>query len=137
MANHRSPRWTSVLTSVAFCMVALDALVVITALPAIHRARGAGLSTPAWTLNAYTLTGAAGITTAAARGDHSGRRRLFSRGLLLFSVASAAGALAPSAELLIAARVIQGLGAAIVMPLRLTILTAAFPPERCDSWRLC
>jgi MFS family permease len=58
-------------------------------------------------------------------------------GLLLFSVASAAGTLAPSAELLIVARVIQGLGAAVVMPLSLTILTAAFPPERWDSRQLC
>jgi len=132
MAVHRfgSPRWTLALTSVAFFMVALDALVVITALPAIHRDLGASLSTLEWTINAYSLAFAAGIITAAALGAQFGRRRVFALGLVLFSAASAACALAPTVELLIAARVIQGLGAAIVMPLSLTILTAAFPPER-------
>jgi EmrB/QacA subfamily drug resistance transporter len=111
-------------------MVALDALVVITALPAIHRDLGASLSTLEWTVNAYTLAYAAGIITAAAVGDRFGRRRIFCIGLALFSLASAACALAPSVGLLIAARVIQGIGAAIIMPLSLTILTTAFPPER-------
>jgi EmrB/QacA subfamily drug resistance transporter len=129
-APQRSPRWAVALTSIAFFMVALDALVVITALPAIHRDLGASLSTLEWTVNAYTLAYAAGIITAAALGDRFGRRRVFAAGLALFSTASAACALAPSAEMLIAFRVIQGIGAAIVMPLSLTILTAAFPPER-------
>jgi EmrB/QacA subfamily drug resistance transporter len=111
-------------------MVALDALVVITALPAIHRDLGASLSTLEWTVNAYTLAYAAGIITAAAVGDRFGRRRTFCIGLALFSLASAACALAPSVGLLIAARVIQGIGAAIIMPLSLTILTTAFPRER-------
>lgn len=126
----RSPRWALVLTSVAFFMVALDALVVITALPAIQRDLSASLPTLEWTVNAYTLAYAAGIITAAALGDRLGRRRVFATGLALFSLASAACALAPTVELLIAFRVIQGIGAAIVMPLSLTILTAAFPPER-------
>lgn len=130
MAVHRSSLWTLALTSVAFFMVALDALVVITALPAIHRDLGASLSTLEWTVNAYSLAFAAGIITAAALGDQFGRRRVFALGLVLFSAASAACAVAPTVEILIAARVIQGLGAAIVMPLSLTILTAAFPPER-------
>jgi EmrB/QacA subfamily drug resistance transporter len=129
-AAHPSPRWTVILTSIAFFMVALDALVVITALPAIHRDLGASLSTLEWTVNAYTLAYAAGIITAAALGDRFGRRRVFTSGLILFSLASAACALAPTVSLLVAARVIQGLGAAIVMPLSLTILTAAFPAER-------
>jgi EmrB/QacA subfamily drug resistance transporter len=130
MEAPRSPRWTLALTSLAFFMVALDALVVITALPAMQRDLGAGLSTLEWTVNAYTLAFAAGIITAAALGDQLGRRRVFVLGLVLFSAASAACALAPTAEILIAARVVQGLGAAAVMPLSLTILTAAFPPER-------
>ncbi len=131
MAVQRSARgWALALTSVAFFMVSLDALVVMTALPVIHRDLGASLSTLEWTVNAYTLAYAAGIITAAALGDRFGRRRLFATGLALFSVASAACALAPTAELLIACRVIQGMGAAIVMPLSLTILTTAFPPER-------
>lgn len=129
-ARRSTPRWTVALTSVAFFMVALDSLVVITALPAIHRELGANLATLEWTVNAYTLAYAAGIITAAALGDRFGRQRLFAIGLALFSTASAACALAPSVELLIAFRIIQGLGAAIVMPLSLTILTAAFPIER-------
>src|SRR5258706_5897126 len=128
---HRSSRgWALALTPVAFFMVTLDALVVITALPSIHRDLGASLSSLEWTVNAYTLAYAAGIITAAALGDRFGRRRLFTIGLVLFSAASAGCALAPTAALLIAARVIQGVGAAIIMPLSLTILTAAFPPER-------
>jgi EmrB/QacA subfamily drug resistance transporter len=125
-----SRSWAVALTSIAFFMVALDALVVITALPAIHHDLGASLSTLEWTVNAYTLAYAAGIITAAAVGDRFGRRRIFCIGLALFSLASAACALAPSVGLLIGARVIQGIGAAIIMPLSLTILTTAFPPER-------
>jgi EmrB/QacA subfamily drug resistance transporter len=122
--------WALALTPVAFMMVTLDALVVITALPALHRDLGASFSTLEWTVNAYTLAYAAGIITAAALGDRFGRRRLFTTGLVLFSAASAACALAPTAELLIAFRTVQGLGAAVIMPLSLTILTSAFPPER-------
>ncbi|MGH2485340.1 MAG: MFS transporter, partial [Ktedonobacterales bacterium] len=127
---HLRRGWTLALTSIAFFMVALDSLVVITALPSIHHDLGASLSTLEWTVNAYTLAYAAGIITAAALGDRYGRRRLFTLGLALFSVASAACALAPNVTLLIAFRVIQGVGAAIIMPLSLTILTGAFPRER-------
>jgi len=111
-------------------MVALDLLVVITALPAIGHDFHAGLSTLEWTVNSYSLAFAAGIMTAAALGDRLGRRRVFATGLGLFTLASAACALAPTAGVLIAARTIQGLGGAMVMPLSLTILAAAFPPER-------
>ncbi len=131
LAVSRSSRgWTLALTSVAFFMVALDTLVVMTALPSIHRDLGASLTSLSWTVNAYVLTAAAGIITAAALGDRFGRRRVFAFGLGLFAAASAACALAPSVDLLIAARAVQGIGAAIVMPLSLTILTAAFPAER-------
>ena len=123
-------RWTLGLTSLAFFMVALDALVVTTALPAIGHDLHVGVSTLEWTVNAYGLTYAAGIVTAAGLGDHLGRRRVFAFGLALFTVASAACALAPTAGLLLAARAVQGIGAAAVMPLSLTILTATFPPER-------
>jgi EmrB/QacA subfamily drug resistance transporter len=132
--EHDTPRSsraaTVALTSVASFMVALDLLVVITALPSMQRDLGASLATLEWTVNAYTLPYAAGIITAAALGDRLGRRRVFVTGLLLFTAASAGCALAPSGELLIVARVIQGVGAALIMPLSLTILTAAFPPER-------
>jgi len=125
--------WALVLTSAAFFMVALDALVVITALPSIHHDLGGSVSTLEWTVNAYTLSFAAGIITAAAVGDRLGRRRVYVAGLLLFSAASAACALAPTAGTLIAARAVQGAGAAIVTPLSLTILTAAWPAERRGS----
>jgi EmrB/QacA subfamily drug resistance transporter len=111
-------------------MVALDALVVITALPKIRAGLGGSLATMEWTVNAYTLTFAAGIIAAAAIGDRLGRRRTYVAGLLIFTVASAACALAPSAGALIAARAVQGVGAAIVTPLSLTILTGSFPAHR-------
>ena len=125
-----SAAWALALTSVAFFMTALDALVVITALPAIHASLGGSVGTLEWTVNSYTLTLAAGIITAAALGDRLGRRRLYITGLIVFTVASAACALAPSAGSLIAARAVQGAGAALITPLSLTILASAFPPER-------
>ena len=123
-------RWVVALTSVSFFMVALDALVVITALPAIRAGLHASIATLDWAVNAYNLTFAAGIVGAAALGDRLGRRRVYVGGLLLFTAASAACALAPDAGSLIAARAVQGLGAAMVTPLSLTLLTAAFPPAR-------
>ena len=124
------PIWTLALTSVASFMVVLDSLVVVTALPAIHRDLGASLSTLEWTVNGFTLAFAAGVITAAALGDRLGRRRVFVLGISLFTLASAACAMAPTAAALVAARAAQGLGAAMVLPLSLTILAAAFPPER-------
>lgn len=122
--------WTLTLTSVAFFMVGLDSLVVVTALPAIHREIGGSISALEWTLNAFTLTYAAGIITAAALGDRLGRRLMFILGLAVFTASSVACAVAPSADLLIAARAVQGIGAAMLMPVSLTILTTAFPAER-------
>ena len=125
-----APGWTLALTSVAFFMVALDSLVVTTALPALHLDLGGSLSTLEWVINAYLLAFAAGIITAAALGDRLGRRRMYVVGLLLFTAASAGCAMAPGAGILVAARALQGVGAALVAPLSLTILTNAFPPER-------
>jgi EmrB/QacA subfamily drug resistance transporter len=124
------PRWTLVLTGAAFFMVTLDSLVVMTALPVMGRDLRAGLSTLEWTVNAYALTCAAGIVTFAALGDRYGRRRVFLGGLALFTVASAACAVAPTAGALIAARAVQGVGAAVIIPLSLTILSGAFPAAR-------
>jgi MFS family permease len=121
---------TILLTGVAFFMVALDALVVVTALPSIHRSLGGNVATLQWTVNAYNMAFGAGIITAAALGDRLGRRRVYLIGLALFTAASAACALAPDPSMLISARTVQGLGAAIVTPLSLTILTSAFPPDR-------
>ncbi|HTP20143.1 MAG TPA: DHA2 family efflux MFS transporter permease subunit [Solirubrobacteraceae bacterium] len=118
------------LTSAAYFMVVLDSVVVITALPRMQRDLHVSLSSLQWTLNAYGIAFAAGIITAAALGDRFGRRRVFTIGLALFTVASVACALAPNLSELILARTVQGLGGAIVLPLSLTILTAAFPVER-------
>jgi len=122
--------WILGLTSTAFFMVVLDSVVVITALPRMQRDLHVGLASLQWTLTAYNIAFAAGIITAAAVGDRFGRRRVFNIGLALFTVASAACALAASAPDLIAARIVQGLGAAIILPLSLTILTTAFPAQR-------
>jgi EmrB/QacA subfamily drug resistance transporter len=122
--------WTLAITSIALFMVVLDNLVVSTALPVIRVDLGASIEELEWTVNAYTLTFAVFLLVGAALGDRFGRRRMFATGLGVFTLASAAAALAPSMEALIAARAVQGLGGALVMPLTLTILSAAFPAER-------
>ena len=130
MSQRAATLWTFAITSVALFMTTLDNLVVTTALPVIRTDLHASLSGLEWTVNAYTLTFAVLLVTGAALGDRFGRRRLFVLGLAIFTLGSAAAALAPSIELLIAARAVQGLGGAIVTPLTLTILSAAVPPER-------
>jgi EmrB/QacA subfamily drug resistance transporter len=111
-------------------MVTLDNLVVTTALPVLREDLGASLADLEWTVNAYTLSFAVFLLTGAALGDRFGRRRILATGIAIFTAASAGAALAPSVELLIAARGIQGFGAAMVAPLTLTILSHAFPAER-------
>lgn len=122
--------WILVLSSLAAFMVGLDALVVTTALTTIHRDLGAPIEALEWTVNAYTLSFAVLLIPAAALGDRFGRRRILVVGLLLFVLASAACALAPSIGWLIAARAVQGSGAALVLPLALTQVSVAFPPEQ-------
>ena len=129
-ATSRGLRWVVGLTSAAYFMVVLDALVVVTALPRMQRDLHVGVSSLQWTVTAYGIAFAAGIITAAALGDRFGRRLVFSSGLALFTLASAACALAPNMSELIIARTVQGLGAAAVLQLSLTILTTAFPPEK-------
>jgi EmrB/QacA subfamily drug resistance transporter len=111
-------------------MTALDTLVVTTALPVIRVSLHSSLSDLEWTVNAYNLAFACSLLTGAALGDRFGRRRMFCIGLGVFTVASAGAALAPTVGALIAARVVQGAGAAMVMPLTLTLISAAFPPEK-------
>jgi EmrB/QacA subfamily drug resistance transporter len=122
--------WTFAITSTALFMVTLDNLVVTTALPVIRVDLHSGLSGLEWTVNAYTLTFAVLLLTGAALGDRFGRRLMFTIGLSIFTLASAAAALAPSIGALDAARAVQGLGGAIVLPLTLTILSSAVPKER-------
>jgi len=124
------PGWTFAIVSIALFMVVLDNLVVTNALPSIRAELGATIESLEWTVNAYTLSYAVLLLTGAALGDRFGRRRMFLIGLSLFTVASAAAALAPSTEALIAARALQGTGAAIVTPLTLTLLAGAFPAEK-------
>jgi EmrB/QacA subfamily drug resistance transporter len=119
-----------IVASVASLMVALDALVVTTALPTIRLHLGASIEELEWTVNSYTLSFAVLLLTGAALGDRFGRRRMFTAGLAIFSGASAACALAPNVSFLIAARAVQGAGAALVMPLGMTLLSAAYAPER-------
>jgi EmrB/QacA subfamily drug resistance transporter len=122
--------WTFIITSVALFMVTLDNLVVTTALPVIRTDLHASLSQLEWTVNAYTLTFAVLLLTGAALGDRFGRRLMFSIGIGIFTLASAAAALAPNPTVLDLARAVQGLGGAFVTPLTLTLLSAAVPPAK-------
>ncbi|MFF8934973.1 MFS transporter [Streptomyces paradoxus] len=126
-ARRGGAAWALVITSVAGFMAALDNLVVTTALPSIREDLGGGLHDLEWTVSAYTLTFAVLLMFGAALGDRFGRRRLFIAGLAVFTGASAAAAMAPGIDSLIVARAVQGAGAAVMMPLTLTLLTAAVP----------
>src|SRR5947209_1475370 len=122
--------WTLVLVSVGLFMVVLDNLVVNVALPSIHREFGSSIQALEWTVSAYVLAYAVFLLTGAALGDRFGRRRMFLIAITLFTAASAGAALAPTSGALIAARALQGLGAAFATPLTLTLLADAFPPEQ-------
>jgi len=111
-------------------MVSLDSQVVATALPVIRQNLHASLAALEWTVNAYTLSFAVLLLTGAALGERLGRRRMLAAGLSLFTVASAACALAPNVGALVAARAVQGAGSALVLPLAVALLSAGFPPER-------
>src|SRR5688500_5680271 len=123
-------RWVVVLTAIGSLMAALDTLVVSTALSTIRLDFDASVEQLEWTVNSYNLTFAVLLITAAALGDRYGRRNLYAAGLALFTVSSAACALAPDIGWLIAARAVQGAGAALVITLGLALLSAAFPAEK-------
>ncbi len=122
--------WAVVITGMALFMASLDNLVVSTALPVIRQHLHAGLSGLEWTVNAYTLTFAVLLLSAAALGERFGRRKVFVLGIAVFTGASAVAALAPNIGVLVMARAVQGAGGAMIMPLSLTLLSAAVPPER-------
>src|SRR5260370_38352679 len=122
--------WVLGLTSVASFMVSLDTQVVATALPVIRLHLHASLAALEWTVNAYTLSFAVLLLTGAALGERLGRRRMLAAGGGLFTAASAACALAPDAGALVAARALQGAGAALMLPLAPALLSAPFPPPR-------
>jgi len=122
--------WAVIVTGLALFMASLDNLVVSTALPVIRVHLHAGLSGLEWTVNAYTLTFAVLLLPAATLGERFGRRRIFVTGIALFTASSAVAALAPTIGVLVAARALQGAGGAMIMPLSLTLLSAAVRPER-------
>jgi EmrB/QacA subfamily drug resistance transporter len=129
MSKRAATGWVLALTGVGSLMAALDTLVVSTALSTIRLDLGASIEQLEWTVNAYNLSFAVLLMTGAALGDRFGRRNLFAAGLTVFALASAACALAPDVGWLIAARAVQGAGAALLMPLGLALLSAAFPAE--------
>src|SRR5215470_6060726 len=126
----RRPRVTLIVASLAGFMIGLDATVVATALPTIHATLHASASALGWTVSAYSLGYAALILTGTTLGDLFGRRRVFLAGFAVFTLASAACALAPSVAALIAARAVQGAGGGIATPLSLVLITEAFPIQR-------
>jgi len=128
-ARSGNKTWALILTSAASFMMILDAIVVVTALGAIRTDLGASVEALEWVLNAYNLSFAVLLLTGAALGDRLGRRRMFVAGLVMFVAASIACALAPNSAWLIGARAVQGAGAALVMPLAMALLSAAFPPQ--------
>jgi EmrB/QacA subfamily drug resistance transporter len=135
MGTSRNQRWVLGLTSMAALMVSLDIQVVTTALPVIRIHLHASLGALEWTVNAYTLSFAVLLLTGAALGERLGRRRMLIAGVVLFTLASVACALSPDAGALIAARAVQGAGSALILPLAMALLSAAFPPQR-RAWAL-
>jgi EmrB/QacA subfamily drug resistance transporter len=122
--------WTLGIAGAALFMTALDQLVVGVALHSIRIDLGGSIEGLEWTINAYTLAFAVLLITGAALGDRFGRKRMFIVGVGVFTAASALAALSPSTDALVAARALQGVGAAIVTPLTLTLISEAFPSER-------
>ena len=128
--NTRTRWWTFTIVCIALFMSMLDNLVVITALPAIRRALHATVSDLEWTVNAYTLAFAVLMMTGSALGDRFGRKRVFLIGVALFTIGSSFAALSDTATHLLLSRALQGVGAAFLTPLTLTLLARAFPPEQ-------
>ncbi|MET8864958.1 MFS transporter [Nonomuraea sp. NPDC004580] len=122
--------WTLVLSSVGVFMTALDTLVVTTALTELRTSFQASLSALEWTINAYVLTFACVLLLMAALADRFGRRKVYAIGLILFAATSVVAALSPNIGVLIAARAVQGLSCAILMPVSLTLISDAFPVEK-------
>jgi DHA2 family methylenomycin A resistance protein-like MFS transporter len=116
--------------SLGYAVVQLDVTIVNTALASISASLGGGVAELQWVVNAYTIAFAAFILTAGALGDRLGAKRIFMAGFAVFTAASLACALAPQAAVLIAARAVQGFGAAILVPNSLALLNHAFPDAK-------
>src|SRR6202045_1706865 len=131
--TNRSRRATSLTLAamrLGYGVVQLDVTIVNTALNSIGSSLGGGMSELQWVVSAYTIAFAAFILTAGALGDRVGAKRVFMAGFAIFTAASVGCALAPDATTLIAARSIQGLGAAILVPNSLALLSHAYPDEK-------
>ena len=124
MTDARRFRRTFAFSSSAWFLFALDRLVVTTAVPAIRTDLRTDVADTTWIVNAYPLAFAVLLLSGAALGDRFGRRRMFTLGMAIFTGASALAAVAPSVEVLVAARAIQGAGGAIFTPLALALLAA-------------
>lgn len=122
--------WTLVLAGLGAFLCSLDVVVVATAMPTLREELGASLADLEWTINGYNLAFACLMLTGSALGDRFGRRKVYIIGLGVFIAGSAACALASEVGGLIAARVVEGVGAAIVLPLTLTLISDAFPTAR-------
>ena len=122
--------WTLAAVAFGLFMIMLDNTVVNVALPAIERDLHISISELEWVVTSYALTFAALLITGGKLGDLYGRRRLFTIGLAVFTLSSLACGFAPSASFLIGARAVQGVGAALMNPATLSIITATFPPRQ-------
>src|SRR5215208_1414007 len=121
--------WTLGAVAVGLFMIMLDNTVVNVALPSIQRDLGADLSSLEWIVTGYALTFAALMLTGGKLADAYGRRLMFVLGIAVFTLSSLACGLATSEEMLIAARIVQGAGAALMNPATLSIIAATFPPK--------
>jgi EmrB/QacA subfamily drug resistance transporter len=130
VAGPPRPGWTLALAGMGAFISALDVVVVATALPVMQARLGASLADLEWTINAYNLVFGCLMLTGAALGDRFGRRRMYVTGLVTFVAGSAVAALAPDTGVLIGGRVIQGAGAAMLLPLTLALISGAFPPDK-------
>ncbi len=122
-------RWIVAATVLGSSLAMLDATVVNVALPDIAQDLGAGVSGLQWTVTGYTLTLASFILLGGALGDRLGRKRVFVWGIVWFAVASVLCGLAPSIEVLVVARLIQGVGAALLTPGSLALISASIHPD--------
>ncbi|MQA75355.1 MAG: DHA2 family efflux MFS transporter permease subunit [Solirubrobacterales bacterium] len=129
-ASASTRRWTLAAVCLAISMLMVDLTVVVVALPDIQRDFGTSLETQQWTVNAYALAVAVFLVVGGRLGDIFGRRRLFLTGTVVFTCASALAAASADDTMLIGARILQGIGGALMYPATLSLVSAAFPPER-------
>lgn len=129
-SSPKAPGWALALAGLASFTVALDALVTAAALTSMQQDFAASLADLQWITNAYNLSFAVLLPVGAALGDRLGRRRVFVAGMVLFALASVACAMSQSVAMLIAARALQGAGAALVTPVALALLSVAYPAEK-------